>query len=177
MQITTPVVLNELPKLEAFVQQYEDKHTAKVALKIAKKVFIRTRLSEAQNWKCCWCGTVCTERRGQHNSTTIEHVMPQSEGGADDWDNYAMSCHRCNSNRGTREVDRFLVMVANGNLKIDGESKSYARRQKKQERMKMQRRVLDAIKNSMENPFTVGSKEYKMFFRYTRSEYLDAKPN
>lgn len=174
MQFTMPSVLNEMLDLSYWRSQYNDKHQAKVAFKIAKKIYIRTRLAEAQNWRCCWCGCVCTEERGRSNSTSIEHVTPQSIGGADLWENYAMSCNRCNGARGTREVDQFFEMVKKGNFKQERTtvSNSQRRREKKNNDRTRQKEVLLALKNNAENPFTEGSKEYKMFDRYKKSEFF-----
>jgi hypothetical protein len=80
----------------------------KVAMKVATNIHIRCRLSEAQNWKCCWCGTQCVPESNQSNSATIEHIQPRSLGGADDQENYAMSCSRCNNKRGTLSVEDFM---------------------------------------------------------------------
>jgi 5-methylcytosine-specific restriction endonuclease McrA len=175
MEVNVPLILNELPGLDYWRSVYENKMQAKIAFKIAKKVFIRTRLAEAQNWKCCWCGGLCTPQRNKYNSATIEHVNPQSEGGPDDWNNYAMSCHRCNNARGTRSVERFAEMVEAGNFKEERETLSNSQRRaiKKAAEKKRQQDVLRALKNSGENPFEEGTKEYKMFKRYTRSDFLD----
>ena len=55
------------------------------------------RLSEAQNWRCCYCG-VRTTRYGP-TGATIEHVLPKCHGGADHPDNLVMACYDCNSSR------------------------------------------------------------------------------
>lgn len=174
MEVNVPLVLNELPGLNYWRTVYENKMQAKIAHKIAKKVFIRTRLAEAQNWKCCWCGDLCTPQRNKYNSATIEHVTPQSEGGADDWENYAMSCNRCNNARGTRSAERFAEMVEAGNFKEEREtiSNTQRRAEKKRAAKRLQTKVLCALKDAKENPFAEGSREYKMFERYARSEFL-----
>lgn len=65
------------------------------AFELGKKLFIC--LSEAQNWRCCYCGI----RTTRHGSTgaTIEHVTAKCIGGADHPDNLAMACYDCNSAR------------------------------------------------------------------------------
>lgn len=174
MEVNVPLILNELPGLNYWRTVYENKMQAKIAFKIAKKVFVRTRLAEAQNWKCCWCGGLCTPQRNKHNSATIEHVTPQSDGGADSWENYAMSCNRCNNARGTRSAERFAEMVQAGNFKEEGNtiSNTQRRAEKKRARMKLQKDVLLALKKASENPFVEGTPEYKMFDRYAKSEHL-----
>lgn len=101
MEVNVPLVLNDLPSLEYWKSVYENTLQAKIALKVSTGVYTRTRLAEAQNWKCCWCGKACTPQRYKSNSATIEHVQPQSEGGSNDWNNLAMACYSCNNNRGT----------------------------------------------------------------------------
>ena len=61
----------------------------------------RLKLGEAQNWRCCWCGTVCDPHAYNYpHMATIEHVIPIIRGGSNTVDNMAMACHRCNSVRG-----------------------------------------------------------------------------
>jgi hypothetical protein len=83
----------------------------KVAMKVATNIHIRCRLSEAQNWKCCWCGVQCVPESNQSNSATIEHIQPRSLGGADDPENYAMACSRCNNKRGSISVEDMLAKI------------------------------------------------------------------
>ena len=74
-----------------------------------------TLLSEAQNHKCCLCGVVmflpypmkdalhpktALAIKISHNKASIEHVVPLSRGGTDDWDNLAASCVDCNNKKG-----------------------------------------------------------------------------
>ncbi|MEU5882562.1 HNH endonuclease [Spirillospora sp. NPDC047279] len=42
---------------------------------------------------CGYCG-----RRGH----TIDHVIPQSRGGGDTWDNTVLACGKCNNRKGSR---------------------------------------------------------------------------
>jgi 5-methylcytosine-specific restriction endonuclease McrA len=83
----------------------------KIAMKVATNIYIRCRLSEAQNWKCCWCGVQCVTESNQSNSATIEHIQPRSLGGADEQENYAMACSRCNNKRGTLSVESMLAKI------------------------------------------------------------------
>ncbi len=64
--------------------------------KLAKRRF-RTRLAEAQNWRCCYCGC-----RLEPETATIEHVKPRALGGSNTWENCAAACDPCNSKRGGR---------------------------------------------------------------------------
>jgi uncharacterized protein (TIGR02646 family) len=50
---------------------------------------VKTRLGEAQNWRCCYCGIVLDE-----STLTIEHVIPNQI--SNEWVNLAASCLPCN---------------------------------------------------------------------------------
>lgn len=53
--------------------------------------------------KCVFCGVkMITDGMGQNpDSITIEHILPISKGGPKHIDNCTLSCHRCNSNKGS----------------------------------------------------------------------------
>lgn len=111
MKFSIPEVLNEKMSLEYWVDQYGSTMGA-IAHRLADHIELRTRLAEAQNWKCCWCGNHMTAVRNKRNSTTTEHVIPKSKGGADHEDNFAVACVRCNNKRGDRDVEEYLQLVA-----------------------------------------------------------------
>ena len=112
MNFDTPLVVNEEPTLTWFYQEYPNSaRLAEIVFQVTHKVWIRTRLAEAQNWRCCWCGRYTSIFRNRRNSATIEHVLPKSQGGTDDWENLAMSCARCNSNRGSKDAETFVPPV------------------------------------------------------------------
>ena len=108
MKFTTPSIITETPTKQEYVEKYDKGLCADLAFKQAKKVHIRTCLAEAQNWKCCFCGVEMVEYPNQSNSATIEHVTPASKGGENSADNYAISCNRCNSNRGDLDWKIFM---------------------------------------------------------------------
>lgn len=103
-----PSVINEKPT-RAMIKRMEGIEYVSIALKVAHNIHMRCRLAEAQNWKCCWCGTECIPEPNRKNSATIEHVTPRSLGGADEWENYAMACASCNHRRGTASVEDMLA--------------------------------------------------------------------
>lgn len=108
MKFTVLPVINEYPKsIKPFRKMYDHPYAAKLAFERSKWVWLRTRLAEAQNWKCCFCGCKMTEFRGMAHSATIEHVIPQTFGGTDDPENLAASCNSCNNNRGTDDAYTF----------------------------------------------------------------------
>lgn len=76
--------------------------------KSVNNAILRTRLAEAQNWRCAYCGIKCTDEREIGHSATIEHIVPRSIGGRDVWENMVMACKNCNSNRSSVPLEDFL---------------------------------------------------------------------
>ena len=55
-------------------------------------------------WPTCqWCGCRIFKMNGtRHNNTaTRDHVIPVAHGGKNSWDNYVLSCYRCNIKKGS----------------------------------------------------------------------------
>ena len=110
-----PYILNQPPTVEWLNSMgVTQPQMVKVAMKIATNIYIRCRLAEAQNWRCCWCGVKCMPESKHKNSATIEHVQPRSLGGEDTWDNYAMACSLCNRRRGTLCIEEFTAKLLYG---------------------------------------------------------------
>ncbi len=171
MKFEVPCVITEAPTKAYWKKQYPGEGMkAKLAFLSAKKVYMRVQLAEAQNWRCCWCGTRCVPESNKHNSATIEHVTPKCQGGTDTWENFAMACNRCNQARGVRSVDRFLELVQKGNVKQH--SKADHRAAKAAASKAVQATVRNAVAASDTNPFDYGTKEHKMFERYKASDSL-----
>ena len=115
MHIVTPLIIDRLPSKAEYARQYpNDAFAAKLAYRCAVRVWIRTRLSSEQNHRCAWCGCETTELRDQPHSSTIEHVEPLSNGGANEYSNMVMACSDCNHRRGVKPVDEFMQFVAAG---------------------------------------------------------------
>ncbi len=64
---------------------------------LGRKLF--TSLSEAQNWRCCYCHAPTT--KFGRKRATIEHVVRLVDGGLDHPDNMLMACYECNRDMGT----------------------------------------------------------------------------
>lgn len=107
MRYILPRTINDL---DSVINLFSTKKTKyyDIAIRNAEWVYIRSRLSEAQNHRCCWCGCMTVEDRGKKNSSTVEHYVPRSLGGTDDMNNLVMACHDCNNKRGTLEVEEFM---------------------------------------------------------------------
>lgn len=101
MKIDLPFVINEEPKLEDF----SDKEKPYLWFRIAHRVYMKTRCAEAQNWRCPLCEVEMIPEPKKRNSATLEHVIPLSLNGLDEWINYAATCNRCNNKAGN-DIDR-----------------------------------------------------------------------
>lgn len=133
MKFDVMPIINEMPtSVKPFRSLYDDRLTAELAYKKSKWAYTRTRLAEAQNWKCCFCGCYMTEIHGKKNSVTVEHVIPKSLGGDDHKDNLAASCSRCNNRRGTKDAYEFRSSDVNekskARIRLDAKIRKYVKK-------------------------------------------------
>lgn len=76
-------------------------------------------LSGSQNHRCCYCGTNTWHpdivdyeiNRSDSNRATLEHLLPNSQGGTYTWDNLVMACSDCNQARGDSPLEKFLQAI------------------------------------------------------------------
>jgi 5-methylcytosine-specific restriction endonuclease McrA len=66
--------------------------------------WLRQRLGNLQNHRCCWCGKRMTDDGPRDHRPTFEHIVPLSKGGADSPTNLAIACYGCNWRRGDVEL-------------------------------------------------------------------------
>lgn len=126
MKFYTPLFIYARPSKDNFLN-IENKFMRKIIFKSHMNVYRRTLLSEAQNHKCCWCGIMTTEERNKKHSSTIEHVECRSCGGSDEFENLAMSCSMCNSNRGSMTIEEFMKRVEPENGTLSGKKNKHKR--------------------------------------------------
>lgn len=138
MKFEVMSIINEIPfSIDPFLELYEDYYTAKLAYKRSKWSYTRTRLAEAQNWKCCFCGCYMIETPGKKNSVTVEHVTPKSLGGSDTEENLVASCHRCNNSRGTKDAYDFCPFIVDADekskslVRLEAKIRKYLKKSKK----------------------------------------------
>ena len=108
MKIDLPLTINEMPCKVLLEKQY-DGFELKLFVKVGLNAYWRSRMSEAQNHRCCWCYCLTTDERNKNNSSTLEHVLPVSKGGKNHPDNFAMACYECNNKRGFKPVEQFMA--------------------------------------------------------------------
>lgn len=94
----------DLPKyLYAMPSDYELFIEYSVHYPLAKKIlyrtYLRTILSERQNHKCCYCGLSFVDVVNSRRQCTLEHIIPESMGGATDLWNCVAAHRKCNNKR------------------------------------------------------------------------------
>ena len=57
----------------------------------------RTRIYKRDQHQCVYCGS--------NKDLTLDHVIPKSRGGSNDWINLVTSCFKCNLKKGNRTPD------------------------------------------------------------------------
>lgn len=71
-----------------------------IVKKILYRTYLRTVLSERQGHRCCYCGRGMNDTHNSSIQCTLEHVIPESRGGATDLWNCVVACAKCNRTRG-----------------------------------------------------------------------------
>lgn len=174
MKFDVPCVIHEIPTKAEWKACYpENGFQAKLAYLAAKKVWIRNRLAEAQNWRCCWCTKLTVPEPNRKDSATIEHVVPRCKGGADDFGNYAMSCADCNNKRGTKPAELFMEIIEGRRVMEPIISRKQRRRARRAASKRRQAIVREMLRHGI-NHFAEGSPEHKMYERYKISEFLQS---
>ena len=54
----------------------------------------RPRIYKRDNYECVYCGS--------NKNLTLDHVMPKSRGGGNEWTNLVTSCFKCNLKKGSK---------------------------------------------------------------------------
>ena len=61
----------------------------------------RTNIYKRDNYQCVYCG--CDDVR----QLTLDHVVPQSKGGPNSWDNLVTACKICNSEKADLTLEEY----------------------------------------------------------------------
>ena len=82
------------------------RHLHLLAAAVTDRTFERTRLDDRIVWvgKCIHCNSklVVADDGRSLGEATLEHIIPQAQGGTNDVSNIAVACARCNREKGTR---------------------------------------------------------------------------
>lgn len=68
---------------------------------ITKVPLTRENVYKRDNYECVYCGS------SHINSLTLDHVIPQSKGGGNSWDNLVTACRMCNSEKSDLTLEEY----------------------------------------------------------------------
>ena len=63
----------------------------------------RPRIYKRDNYECVYCGS--------KKDLTLDHVVPKSRGGGNDWTNLVTSCFKCNLKKGNKTPDEARMIM------------------------------------------------------------------
>lgn len=64
----------------------------------------RNRIYKRDNYQCVYCGS--------RKELTLDHVIPKSRGGQNDWTNLVTSCSKCNVKKADRTPDEAKMKMS-----------------------------------------------------------------
>jgi CRISPR/Cas system Type II protein with McrA/HNH and RuvC-like nuclease domain len=68
---------------------------------IQKVPLNRDNVYRRDNFECVYCGD------NNRKTLTLDHVIPQSKGGKDTWDNLVTACRKCNSEKSNLTLEEY----------------------------------------------------------------------
>ena len=68
---------------------------------IQKVPLSRENVYRRDNFECVYCGD------NNRKTLTLDHVIPQSKGGKDAWDNLVTACKKCNSEKSNLTLEEY----------------------------------------------------------------------
>jgi 5-methylcytosine-specific restriction endonuclease McrA len=68
---------------------------------IHKVPLTRENIYRRDNYECVYCGS------SNQKSLTLDHVIPQSKGGTDTWDNLVTACRPCNAEKADLTLEEY----------------------------------------------------------------------
>ena len=78
-----------------------------VDIKYQKVSLNRENIYKRDNYECVYCG--CSDKR----TLTLDHVIPQSKGGPNTWDNLVTACKACNGEKADMTVEEYTNELPN----------------------------------------------------------------
>jgi CRISPR/Cas system Type II protein with McrA/HNH and RuvC-like nuclease domain len=63
----------------------------------------RPRIYKRDNYECVYCGS--------KKDLTLDHVVPKSRGGGNDWTNLVTSCFKCNLKKGNKTPEEAKMIM------------------------------------------------------------------
>lgn len=96
-ELDLPKYLHVMPSDYELYVEYSFQYV--IVKKILYRTYLRTILSERQNHRCCYCGLAVTDVVNSRRQSTLEHIIPESMGGATDLWNCVVAHRKCNNKR------------------------------------------------------------------------------
>lgn len=111
MNFEFPPVLYEVPSDDELLRMFPDCASAIwIVRNAARKLVLRTRLSEAQNHRCAVCGVRTNNIPNHKRQATVEHVLAQIRGGKWIFEHCVMACARCNTMRQSKVIPEEIIL-------------------------------------------------------------------
>lgn len=88
------------PKLEIYKPSIIRVFTY-VKQNIQKVPLTRENVYRRDNYECVYCGS------SNQRTLTLDHVIPQSKGGKDSWDNLVTACRTCNQEKADLTLEEY----------------------------------------------------------------------
>ena len=63
----------------------------------------RSRIYKRDNHECVYCGS--------KKDLTLDHVIPKSKGGSNEWTNLVTSCFKCNLKKGNKTPEEAKMVM------------------------------------------------------------------
>jgi len=73
----------------------------KVPFKFGPKIWTKAGVLERDGYKCAYC-----KKKGKNIVTTVDHILPVSKGGKDEFMNTVACCRGCNSKKSCRTPEQ-----------------------------------------------------------------------
>ena len=72
-----------------------------IKIEFQKVPLTRQNIYKRDNYECVYCG------EGDKKKLTLDHVIPQSKGGPNRWDNLVTACKKCNGEKSDLTVEEY----------------------------------------------------------------------
>jgi len=93
------VTTTEEPKLSRFLERRQLSHYQR-----RRQRLLRAAVRKAGCWRCHLCGLILLPEKA-----TLDHVIPDSEGGKYSSENLRLACKKCNNERRTEPVHLYKM--------------------------------------------------------------------
>ena len=72
-----------------------------VRMDFQKVPLTRENIYKRDDYECVYCG------KGERKNLTLDHVIPQSKGGPNTWDNLVTACKKCNNEKASLTLEEY----------------------------------------------------------------------